>query len=99
MTVKEKKVFKHGGSLAIDLPRDFVKNAGQTVIIQYDENTVIIQNRTSLDNIESEPEFNVFVKALVEDALKHPERLKDINQVWDKEWDELLKDVRVDNDE
>lgn len=99
MTVKEKKVFKHGGSLAIDLPKDFVKNAGQTVIIQYDENTVIIQNKTSLDNIESEPEFNVFVKALVEDALKHPERLKDINQVWDKEWDELLKDVRVDNDE
>ncbi len=99
MTVKEKKVFKHGGSLAIDLPKDFVKNSGQTVIIQYDENTVIIQNKTSLDNIESEPEFNVFVKALVEDALKHPERLKDINQVWDKGWDELLKDVRVDNDE
>jgi virulence-associated protein VagC len=99
MTIKEKKVFKHGGSLAIDLPKDFVKNAGQTVIIQYDENTIIIQNKTSLDNIESEPEFNVFVKALVEDALKHPERLKDINQVWDKEWDELLKDVRVDNDE
>ena len=59
----------------------------------------MIQNKTSLDNIESEPEFNVFVKALVEDALKHPERLKEINQVWDKEWDELLKDVRVDNDE
>ena len=99
MTVKEKKVFKHGGSLAIDLPKDFVKNAGQTVIIQYDENTLIIQNKNSLDNIESEPEFNVFVKALIEDALKHPERLKDINQVWDKEWEELLKDVRVDNDE
>ena len=90
MTVKEKKVFKHGGSLAIDLPKDFVKNAGQTVIIQ---------NKTSLDNIESEPEFNVFVKALIEDALKHPERLKEMNQVWDKEWEELLKDVQVDNDE
>jgi len=98
MTVKEKKLFKHGGSFAIDLPSDFAKNAGDKVIIQYDSDTLIVRKNTDLDTIESEPEFKTFVKALLEDALKNPTKLKAMNQVWDKEWDELLKGVEVDHE-
>ncbi len=98
MTVKEKKLFKHGGSFAIDLPGDFVKNAGDRVIIQYDNETLIIRKNTDLDTIESEPEFKTFVKALLEDVFKNPKKLKEMNQVWDKEWDELLKGVEVDHE-
>ncbi|MGE0268918.1 MAG: AbrB/MazE/SpoVT family DNA-binding domain-containing protein [Candidatus Omnitrophota bacterium] len=98
MTIKEKKLFKHGGSLAIDLPSDFAKNAGDKVTIQYDNDTLIVRKSTDLDTIESEPEFKTFVKVLLEDALKNPKKLKAMDQVWGKEWDELLKGVEVDDE-
>jgi hypothetical protein len=37
-----------------------------------------------------------FVYARATDALKHPERLKGVKDVWDTEWDELLKNVSDD---
>lgn len=98
MAFKEKKLFKHGGSLAIDLPNDFAKNAGDKVIIQYDNDTLIVRKSTDLDTIESEPEFKTFVKVLLEDALKNPKRLKSMDQVWGKDWDDLLNGVEVDNE-
>lgn len=99
MTVTEKKLFKHGGSLAVDLPKAFVKGKGIEVIIKYDQEKIIIIPKSGLDNMESEPGFQTFIKALVADSLKHPEKLKDIHQVWDEEWDELLRDVPVEDDE
>ncbi len=47
---------------------------------------------------EAEPLFGEFIHALAVDALKHPERLHDVKEVWNQEWDELLKDVEVDED-
>ncbi len=99
MTITEKKLFKHGGSLAVDLPKAFCNGKGREVVIKYDDNKIVIIPKSDLDNIESEPEFEVFVKALVADSLGNPEKLKDMNQVWDKEWDGLLKDVGVEDDE
>lgn len=100
MTVKEKKLFKHGGSYALDLPKEFVQaKSGEEVIIQYDHYQLTVSFKDSLESIESEPEFKMFVKALVEDSMKHPEKLKDLHQVWDQEWDELLKDVSAEDDE
>lgn len=99
MTIIEKKVFKHGGSFAVDLPKAFFNGKGQEVVIQYDEEKIIIVSKSGLDNIESEPEFETFVKALVADSLENPEKLKDMRQVWDEEWDELLKDVKVEDAE
>jgi virulence-associated protein VagC len=93
MTVIEKKLFKHGGSYAVDLPKDFVKAGSKDIIIKYDKDRLILVSKNTLENIESEPEFKTFVKALVENSLKHPQKLHDINQVWDKEWDNLLKNV------
>lgn len=98
MTVKEKKLFKHGGSLAIDLPNEFAKNLEGKVVVEYDSNTLIVRKNTELDTIESEPEFGFFLKALLGDALKNPQKLKAMNQVWDKEWDDLLKDVEVEDE-
>ena len=98
MTIVEKKLFKHGGSYAVDLPKEFVKSKGAQVIIKYDKDRVIVTSKSTLENIESEPEFKVFIKALLEDSLKNPQKLKDINQVWDKEWTKLLKEVDVEDE-
>ena len=98
MTVIEKKLFKHGGSYALDLPKEFIKSRNGKVIVKYDKNRLVIFSKDSLENLESEPNFKLFVKALVEDSLKHPEKLKDMNQVFDKEWDDLLKDVNVEHE-
>ncbi len=98
MTIIEKKLFKHGGSYAVDLPKEFVKSKGAEVIIKYDKDRLIVLSKSALENIESEPEFKTFIKALVEDSLKNPQKLKDMNQVWDKEWNELLKDVDVEDE-
>lgn len=37
--------------------------------------------------------FAEFINGVAADAMKHPEKLRDVKEVWDEEWDELLKDV------
>ena len=39
--------------------------------------------------------FSTFIQALMVDAMKHPEKLRQAKEVWDEEWDELLKGVKV----
>lgn len=91
-----KKIFKHGGSYAVDLPINFIKHMEcKEVILEYSPKKVSISPKTELDNIESEPMFSSFINALAADAMKCPEKLRDVKEVWDKEWDELLKDVSV----
>src|SRR5271157_678108 len=97
MTVIQKKLFKHGGSLAVDLPKEFVRS-NKEVIIKYDKDRLIVFSKNTLENLESEPEFKTFIKALVEDSLNNPQKLKDMNKVWDKEWIELLRDVDVEDE-
>jgi virulence-associated protein VagC len=98
MTVIEKKLFKHGGSYAVDLPKEFVGSGNTEIIIKYDKDRLIIVSKNTLENIESEPEFKMFVQALVADSLKNPHKLQDMNGVWDKEWDALLKDVDAEDE-
>ena len=96
MSVSVKKLFRHGGSYAVDIPMDFVKHArSREVILESTPEKLSICTKTELDTIESEPMFAGFINALVADAMKHPEKLHDIKEVWDKEWDELLKGVSV----
>lgn len=99
MSVVIKKLFRHGGSYAIDLPVDFVRGA-QTheVIVEVGAKRLYIHPKTELDTIESEPLFAEFVHALVIDAMKHPEKLRQAKEVWDREWDELLKGVSADDE-
>lgn len=100
MTIQIKKLFKHGGSQAINLPREFAQNlVDNEVFIEVSSNEIVIRNKTKLDTMESEPHFATFIKAIAIDAMKHPEKLYDLNEVWGSEWDELLKGVSADNDE
>jgi len=97
MTIK--KLFKHGGSFAVDIPMEFIRQTGATeVIIESSREAIRIRPNTDLDTIEAEPLFGEFIRALAVDAMKHPERLHDVKEVWDQEWHELLKDVEVNED-
>lgn len=99
MSVTVRRLFKHGGSYALDIPMDFVKSAGTTVVIvESTPKRLSIRPKTELDTIESEPLFAEFISALAVDAMKHPERLHTAKEVWDEEWDELLKGVRADEE-
>lgn len=99
MSMCERKLFKHGGSYALDIPMDFVKAAGTTeFILECTSNQLSIRSKTELDTIELEPLFAEFISALAVDAMKHPEKLHTAKEVWDKEWDVLLKGV-MDNEE
>lgn len=100
MTVQIKKLFKHGGSQAINLPKEFAQNLNDNeVFIEVSPNEIVIRNKSKLDTIESEPDFETFIKAIAMDAMKHPEKLHDLKDVWGPEWDELLKGVSADDDE
>lgn len=90
----QKKLFKHGGSYAVDLPISFVRELdSKTVVVERKREKIVIAPMRELDTIENEPEFKAFVYALLHDAMRRPTKLRDIKEVWDEEWDELLKDV------
>ena len=94
-----KKLFKHGGSYAVDIPIDFVKQLGcHEVIVEYRTKKLSIRPKTELETIESEPLFVNFIRALAIDAMKHPQRLRSAKEVWDKEWDDLLRGVKADDE-
>lgn len=99
MSVMVRKLFKHGGSYAVDIPMDFVKAAGTIeVVLESTPKRLSIRPKTELDTIEADPLFAEFINALAVDAMKHPERLHAVKEVWDKEWDELLKGVKADEE-
>lgn len=90
----KKKLFKHGGSYAVDLPVDFVRDLNsKDVVLERQHDKIVITPKRELDTIEAEPEFKAFVGALLQDAMRRPAKLRDVKEVWDKEWDDLLKDV------
>ena len=92
-----KRLHKHGGSKAIDLPNSFIKKLSSDYVeIIESEGKLIIQPESQLDRLEEEPLFEKFVHLLYEDALKNPLKLKDLKEVWGHEWDELLMGVRDD---
>ncbi|MDI6758276.1 MAG: hypothetical protein QMD94_01155 [Candidatus Omnitrophota bacterium] len=100
MSVMVRRLFKHGGSYALDVPMDFVKRIGATteVILESTPRGLNVHPKTELDNIESDPLFAEFVNALAVDAMKHPEKLREAKKVWDKEWGVLLKGVTADEE-
>jgi antitoxin component of MazEF toxin-antitoxin module len=96
MESTEKKIFKHGGSWAVDLPMQFAKTLNnQSVVIEASPEGLLIRPKTELDTMEQDPLFRQFVRALGIHAMKHPEKLHDIEEVWDEEWDDLLQGVDI----
>ena len=97
MALVEKRLFKHGGSWAIDLPMEFAKEfKDMSVVIEETPQGILIKPKTELDAMEADPLFQQFVEAIAMDAMKHPEKLRDALDVWDDEWADLLKGVDVD---
>ena len=100
MSVQIKKLFKHGGSQAINLPREFSKNlTDNEVFIEVSPHEIVIRNKSKLDTIESEPHFATFIKAIARDAMKNPQKLRNLNEVWGSGWDKLLEGVSADDGE
>ena len=76
-TFFRKKLFQHGGSKAVDLPMEAFakKHASNEVIVEVREDGVFIY-LDELTTMESDPRFHLFIEALLQDAMNHPDRLK-----------------------
>ena len=96
MVTFKRSLFPHGGSQAITLPKEAVVDrlSGSDVILEIREDGVFIPF-DRLTNMESDPQFQLFIEALFQDAMKNPEQLKNLEEVWDNEWDDLLDGVEV----
>jgi len=93
----EKRLFKHGGSWAVDLPIQFAREVkDMSVVIDTSPGEVRITPKTDLDTMESDPLFQQFIEAIAADAVSNPDRLHAVEEVWDDEWDSLLKGVESD---
>ena len=89
-----KKLFKHGGSMAVNLPAEGVRQLeSDNVHIEVRQDGIFIPFESSLDNMESDPLFDNFIQAVYRSAMENPDQLKGVSEVWDKEWDELLEGV------
>ena len=99
MATTEKKLFRHGGSWAVDLPMQFAKAVrDMNVIIEASPDEIRITPKTELDGIEADPLFPQFFEALAIDAMKHPEVLHTPEAVWDEGWKEILAGVDVEEE-
>ena len=97
MASSEKRLFKHGGSWAVDLPIQFAREVkDMSVVIDTSPGEVRITPKTDLDTMESDPLFQQFIEAIAADAVSNPDRLHAVEEVWDDEWDSLLKGVESD---
>ena len=100
MTTMVRKLFKHGSSKAVTLPKEFVESVrGREVVIQYSSEGLIISPKSNLDTLEADPLFATFVKAIAADAMKHPERLRDPASAWSPQVVNLFKDMPHDGEE
>lgn len=96
-----KKLFKHGGSLAVVLPAEFTRRT-QTdeVILEMSTTsegeamlTITAQAKSEVKTMEEDPLFALFIQALGVDAMQNPKKLKTSKEVWGKRAEKLLKGV------
>ena len=95
-----RKLFRHGSSKAITLPKEFVNSVrGREVVIQFSPEGLIISPKSKLDTLEADPLFATFIKAIATDAMRHPEKLRDPAEAWSLEVVKLFKDMPHDSEE
>ena len=86
MPILTRKLFKHGHSKAITLPKAFVDTVkGREVVIRYSPEAVIISSKSRLDTLEADPLFATFLQAIAVEAMQHPEKLRDPAEAWSPE--------------
>ena len=89
-----RKLFKHGHSHAITLPKEFVATIkNREVILRYSHEGVLISPKSRLDTLESDPLFVTFIRALGVDAMKHPETLHDPAAAWSPDVVKLFSEM------
>jgi antitoxin component of MazEF toxin-antitoxin module len=99
-----KKLFKHGGSLAVVMPAEFtkrLKSQNVTLEVSFDGDTPIVTVKpvNSLDTIEADPIFELFIEALYRDAMENPEKLLRTKDIWDERALKLLEGVDTSDEE
>lgn len=100
-----KKLFKHGGSLAVVIPSEFTQllNTDEVVLelMLDNENNpkLIVEPTNELDAIEEDPLFAVFIQALYKNAMENPERLRDGSELFNDRVKKLIEGVDTDEDE
>ncbi len=100
MPTLTRRLFKHGNSKAITLPKEFVDTVkGKEVVVRYSPEGVLISSKSRLDTLESDPLFTKFIQALAAEAMKHPEKLRDPAQAWSPEVVELFNTMPHDDEE
>lgn len=100
MPTLTRKLFKHGNSKAVTLPKEFVETVrGSEVIIKYSPNGVMISSKSRLDTLESDPLFATFIQAVAAEAMKHPEKLRDPAEAWSPEVVKLFNAMPHDDKE
>ncbi len=99
-----KKFFKHGGSQAVVIPSEMTKHfptknvAVKFIYNKQDEPMIIITPAEDPELMEDDPLFAKFLQAIYNDAMKHPEKLKDLSDIFDEEADKLLEGVDIHED-
>lgn len=95
-----KRLHKHGGSKALDLPMHFVKKLPSDYVnIKEQNECLLVCPADKLTSMEEDPLFADFINALLADAMKNPSQLTDLREVWDAEWDDLLEGVDTDDED
>lgn len=100
-----KKLFKHGGSLAVVIPAEFTQYLDsdeielEVVLDQYQKPSLVITPSNELDTIENDPIFALFVESFYRNAMENPHQLTDPSVVFDDEINKILEGVEIPDDE
>ena len=100
MPTLTRKLFTHGHSQAITLPKEFVDTVkGREVVMVYSPVGVMISSKSRVDSLEAEPLVASFIQAIASEAMKHPETLRDPAQAWSPEVVKLFNAMPHDDEE
>lgn len=76
-----------------------VRPSGRGIIIAPVEMKVASAGASGLDSMESDPLFATFINAIGINAMKHPDKLRDLSEAWSPEVIDLFNKAPHDNEE
>ncbi len=97
---KTVKLNRTGGSRAAVLPAAWLERAGiqdEAVLTQTEAGILVTAPIAGTQSVEDDPAFASFLGFLAQDALRHPDRLGDIGELFAGD-DELLEGVEPDGE-
>ena len=100
-----KKLFRHGGGHALIVPSEFMQLlSSDEVVIELmvdgaHSPILVIKPVEGLDSIENDPLFVSFIEAIYKNAMEHPDKLKDLSDVFTHRAKTLIMGIDIDEDE